>query len=174
MEYLEVRLDDARFALPAEAVVEVLRAAALARVGQHPFWDGVLNLRGKPVPILDLRAVLGFSRSPLDPSQYFVVLEHGQERFGVRVDAVNALTGLRPADERGEELQAACPVAARYLLGGDSVIPLLSVCALWEALHGSGAEGTGPAGARAVAGRSDAMNVDRGGHADASKEEQRK
>ncbi len=168
MEYLEVRLDDVRFALPAGAVAEVLRAAALTRVGRNACWDGVLNLRGEPVPILDLRSVLGLPSRPLCPSQYFVILEWAQQRFGIRVDAVDALAGLTPTDDRVAELRVACPVAERYLVGGESVIPLLSVRALHDALYRSAT----PEPPAAVTGRDETVDARRGGRADASEGEQ--
>ena len=65
--YLTFRVDDRSYALPAEAVTEVIRTPPVARVPQGP--EGLLglaNLRGAILPVASLRGLLEDAGSSLD------------------------------------------------------------------------------------------------------------
>ncbi len=80
-------LEGLRLALPAPRVVEVLRAAALAPLPSAPAAvTGLLDLRGVPVPVLDLRGKLGLPARVLHPSEHFVLLRALGRTLAVRVD----------------------------------------------------------------------------------------
>jgi purine-binding chemotaxis protein CheW len=59
-QWVVFRLEAGQYALPLEHVVEVLRMVAIRPVPEGPAWlAGVINLRGRMLPIMDLRARLG-------------------------------------------------------------------------------------------------------------------
>lgn len=85
--FLLATLDGLRLALPADAVDQVLPAAAYAPLPTAPpVILGVLDLRGRPLPLLDLRSRLG--RPPRDPwpSDHVVVCRVADRRVGVWLD----------------------------------------------------------------------------------------
>jgi purine-binding chemotaxis protein CheW len=54
------RLQDRQYAFPLATVEEVLRMVAITEVPESPDWiAGVINLRGRTVPVVDLRTRLG-------------------------------------------------------------------------------------------------------------------
>ena len=62
----------------------------VTRVPNAPeFVDGVINLRGKVIPIIDLRRRFGMERREHDKSTRVVVVELGGKIVGFVVDAVS-------------------------------------------------------------------------------------
>jgi purine-binding chemotaxis protein CheW len=77
-------------AFPVACVEEIVRAVALASVPSAPqIIEGILNLRGRLVPVIDVRARLGFSPRAIDPADFLVVLSLGSRRVAVRVDSAD-------------------------------------------------------------------------------------
>jgi purine-binding chemotaxis protein CheW len=61
-QYLSFNLDDEVFALDISKVREVLEYTTVTKVPQTPaFMQGVINLRGSVVPVIDMRLKFGMS-----------------------------------------------------------------------------------------------------------------
>lgn len=104
-----------RFALPTAHVREMTRAAAVARVpGAPSLVDGVLNLRGTIVPVLDVRQRFGLEPCPLEPDQHFIVAQAGPRLVALRVDRV---TDLVEVDAAVIEAASRSTPAADYVAG---------------------------------------------------------
>jgi len=105
MDALLVEMAGQRWALPAGRVREVLRAAALTGVPQAPAaLLGLLQLRGEPVPVLDLGARVGLGARPLAARDHIVVVETSEGRtVGLRVDRPLELASLTASDRRPAE-----------------------------------------------------------------------
>jgi purine-binding chemotaxis protein CheW len=63
---------------------------------------GVINLRGKIIPVVDLRTTLGMTETPLDERTCFIVVDvvraSHPAQMGVLVDAVSDVFSLKPSD----------------------------------------------------------------------------
>jgi purine-binding chemotaxis protein CheW len=95
-----LRLGGHEYALPLGCVVEVVRMAALAPVpdaAAHVL--GLLDLRGRVVPVLDLRRRLGLPPAEPGLSTPICVVEAGGG-FGLVADAVTDVRPLLGAVER--------------------------------------------------------------------------
>lgn len=89
-EVLVFGLASVRAALPLAAVDRVVRAAALVPLAGAPaVVEGLLDLRGAPVPVVEGRLALGLPRRPLGASDHLVVVAAGPRRFALRVDGVH-------------------------------------------------------------------------------------
>ena len=85
-----------RLALPAGDVAEVIRPPALVRVPlAPPGMAGVVNLRGRVVPVLALAALLGKPEAGWSGTSRIVIIGLGSP-IGLIVDAVSALV---PAED---------------------------------------------------------------------------
>ena len=92
MDVLVFELHHNRYALPAAAIIEIDRAVAITPVAGAPrAVEGVFNLRGTIVPVVDVRARFGLEPRPLDPSQHFVIVRVGARPVALRVDRADAL-----------------------------------------------------------------------------------
>ena len=96
-----LRLGSSRFAVPMDSVAEVVGVPRLTRMPSSPLWlAGVANWRGRVLPVLDLRVLVGVDVTPLASSARLVVLAQGPLEAGVLADAVPGLV------TRGDELEA--------------------------------------------------------------------
>jgi purine-binding chemotaxis protein CheW len=84
------RIATEEYCLSVDAVQEIIRVPeALIRVPKAlPFVEGMVNLRGTVLPVIDLRAKLGLARSERDDLQRIVVVIADGVRTGFVVDAV--------------------------------------------------------------------------------------
>jgi purine-binding chemotaxis protein CheW len=120
-EVLSVRLGGDRFGLPVADVAEIIRPRAITRVPHgHASLLGVLNLRGRVLPVVSLAALLGRPLAAATAAARVVVLDRGAP-VGVWVDSVVSLShdsAARPVDmdallHREFAMQAPRPRAER-------------------------------------------------------------
>jgi purine-binding chemotaxis protein CheW len=127
-----VRLGSGKFAIELASVAEVGRTPAITRVPGLPLWlAGVANWRGRILPILDLRSLLGADTAPVDAKGRLVVLTGGAIVAGMVVDAVDGTTSLADA----AAFPSAGAIGGSTLLSGqlpreDGPIALLDVGAV--------------------------------------------
>jgi purine-binding chemotaxis protein CheW len=90
-KFLVFRLGQDEFGLPVEAVVEVARAPErVTRVPKAPkFLEGVINLRGAVVPVIDQRQRFDMPRLEQGDGRPLVVVQTGRHRAGLIVDSVS-------------------------------------------------------------------------------------
>lgn len=124
-----LRLGDREYGLAAEVVVQVLRMVAIRPVPESPPWiAGVVNLRGRTTPMVDLRGRLGLPARAPGPADHIVVVRSGDAALGLIVDAV--LEVLEVGDGEVEPpADAAGPsgVIAAVARAGDRLILVLDV-----------------------------------------------
>ncbi len=93
--WVEFRLASDLFALPVAQVTEILRVRGVTPVPHPPFpVIGVVNLRGRAVPLLDLRARLALPTPAPDADSRIVLVESQERRIGLLVDAVERVAQL--------------------------------------------------------------------------------
>jgi purine-binding chemotaxis protein CheW len=111
-----VRLGSGRFAISLGSVEEVGRVPAVSRVPGMPGWvAGVANWRGRILPILDLRTLLGAVQAPLGSAARLLVLTAEGVSVGFLVDAVE---GTAVVAASAEPFPAALSGSAAGLLAG--------------------------------------------------------
>lgn len=122
---LVFHLDDVRYALPVHDVAELLPAVTSVPVaGAPPVVEGLLNVRGELVPLLDLRRRLGLPARPVHPDDHIVVCSTGRRRVAVRVDRAEELIDCTsPAEPPDFPIDDSCLGGVRRLPDG-----ILLVC----------------------------------------------
>ncbi|MDR7440346.1 MAG: chemotaxis protein CheW [Armatimonadota bacterium] len=126
-----VRLDRERYGFAIEHVHEIIRMQEVTRVPRAPeFVEGVINLRGQVIPVLDLRRRFGLPPGERDGTTRIVVVEMNGNRVGVVVDAVlEVLRVPQSSVVPPEDMLATSQVA--FLRGvakhGDGLILLLDL-----------------------------------------------
>jgi len=98
--YLVFGLGGESYAVPVERAAEVIESAKVTRLpasGQS--YQGIINLRGKGIPLVDLRSELGLVSSVPEALSPIIVLElpagDGSSRLvGARVDSVREVLEL--------------------------------------------------------------------------------
>jgi purine-binding chemotaxis protein CheW len=78
------------FGLDIQSIQEINRMVEITRVPNSPeFVSGVINLRGKVIPIIDLRKRFGFPPKESDRNTRIIVVELGSMVVGFVVDSVS-------------------------------------------------------------------------------------
>jgi len=95
-QFIVFRLGDQEYGLPIASVDEIARMPErLARIPKAPaFVDGVMNLRGAVVPIIDLRRRFNISSERSAGSNRILVLSLGAGKTGFVVDAVSEVSRI--------------------------------------------------------------------------------
>lgn len=90
LQLVSFHVGDEEFGLDILRVQEIIRIQPLTRVPNLPdYIDGVINLRGKVIPVIGLRKRLGLDRQSADKRTRIVVVDvHGQI-LGFVVDSVS-------------------------------------------------------------------------------------
>ena len=71
-------------------VQEINRMSQVTKVPNSPdFVDGVINLRGRVIPVIDLRLRLGMPKKEPDKNTRIIVMEVSGKTVGFIVDSVN-------------------------------------------------------------------------------------
>jgi len=94
-ELVAFRIDAEEFAVDIASVHEINRITEITRIPNAPSHvQGVINLRGKIVPVVNLRKMLGFERKDVDAQSRIIVVEIGGMVFGFLVDSVSEVVRL--------------------------------------------------------------------------------
>src|SRR5579859_1448251 len=79
-------------------VHEIIRLQTITRVPRAPsFVEGVINLRGKVIPVVDLRRRFGLPTAEHSRASRIVVVEIGDQVVGIVVDAVSEVLRVNSA-----------------------------------------------------------------------------
>jgi purine-binding chemotaxis protein CheW len=88
-----------RFALPIEDVQEIVRAVTITRLPKAPaIVEGVINVRGRIVPLLDIRSRFRLGSRTPRPTDHFVLASAAGRKVAVRVDAAEEFVDIPTND----------------------------------------------------------------------------
>lgn len=95
--YLTFNVGGEEYALPVMHVTEIIRLQHISEVPDMPdCFRGVINLRGKVIPIMDVRSRFRLAARDYDDRTVVVVLEIEESAVGLVVDAVSEVTEILP------------------------------------------------------------------------------
>ncbi|MCB1324230.1 MAG: purine-binding chemotaxis protein CheW [Spirochaetales bacterium] len=117
-KYLTFLISEEEYGMPVSQVVEIIRVSELVRIPHaHDYFEGLMNFRGRPLPVLSLARRLGMEDSP-EPAEgrrAIVIQIHGR-RLGLVVDQVRQVVSFPP-----EQIDPGPPSlkgqSSRYVLG---------------------------------------------------------
>jgi purine-binding chemotaxis protein CheW len=89
-ELISFRIGEQEFCVDIMAVREIRGWTPATPLPQSPpFINGVINLRGAVLPIMDLAARLGFATAVTSARSVIIVVKVGERMIGLLVDAVS-------------------------------------------------------------------------------------
>lgn len=87
--------NDDFFGIPIDRVREIVRVPEVTAVPESPdFYKGVINLRGRIVPVIDMSRRLGKTPSGEGKANRILVLELGGGLAGLLVDSVSEIVKM--------------------------------------------------------------------------------
>jgi purine-binding chemotaxis protein CheW len=123
------------YGLPTADVREIVRAVAVTPLPGAPrVIEGVVDVRGGLMPVLDVRARFGLSPRPLDPSDHFIVASAGARAVILHVDRA---THIALVDEASIQSRDPLGPGAAWFAGlaqtGDGLLLIHDVAAFLSA-----------------------------------------
>ncbi len=90
LQLVSFNIGEEEFGVDILKVQEINRMVDITRVPNAPdYVEGVINLRGKVIPIIDLRHRLNMTQKEVDKDTRIIVVELENKIIGFIVDAVN-------------------------------------------------------------------------------------
>ena len=98
--YLTFLLGEEEYGIPITMVREIIGMLPITPVPSSPAeMDGVINLRGKVIPVMSARRRFGLPPSDPHPHNVILVVEGGPEGvLGLAVDQVKEVVAFGPGD----------------------------------------------------------------------------
>ena len=120
-KYLTFALGAEEYALPVLKVREIINLLDITPVPQVPAHvKGVINLRGKVIPVVDLRLKFGFAEQQYAERTCVIVVEvaiaNGYVMTGIVVDAVSDVLNIA-AEDIEETPEFGPSIATDYMTG---------------------------------------------------------
>ncbi len=120
-----------RYIFRIERIQEIVIPCGITRIPEVPdYVEGVSNLRGTIIPIINLRMLFGLERREVDAETRTIVLNVGSRTMGCTVDAVARVLRV-PADaiEPAPDMVAgtSCRSIEGFARVGDEILILLDV-----------------------------------------------
>jgi len=133
-KHLTFQLGGEDYGIPIAAVIEILGIQPITDLPEVPHWvRGVVNLRGRVVPVMDVRLRFGMPERAYDDRTCIVVASMNGENVGLIVDAVREVVSI-PPDKVTPPPSVGSSQANQYIHGlgmlGDRVVILLDAARL--------------------------------------------
>lgn len=107
IQLVSFKLDEEEYGVDVLKVREIIRMPGITRVPNTPHYVvGVINLRGKVIPIMSIRRRFGLSEVESDKSTRIMVMDVDGELMGFIVDSVSEVIRVSQ-----HEIQPPPPVA---------------------------------------------------------------
>ena len=117
LELLEFRLAGERYAVETRFVTEVQPLRDLTPLpGTPAFVRGIVNLRGRILPVYDLKKFFALPEQGLTDLHRIVVVDGGEFEIGLLADVVIGVSSLSPA-RLTPPLPTLSEIATEYLKG---------------------------------------------------------
>jgi len=130
VQLLGFRLDDQEYALDVGEVVQVVRMVATTRAPKAPeVVEGMINLRGRVIPVINLRKRFSLPPKPLSLDDHLLIAQTDGRVMALLVDVVSEVLNipastLDSAEEVGPQLSEFLSAVAKL---GDRLVLILDL-----------------------------------------------
>ena len=117
LQVVSFALRSEEYGVDIAQVQEINRMVTVTHVPQAAqFMEGVINLRGRLIPIIDLRTRFGMERAERTKNTRIVVTEIGSKRLGMVVDSVSEVLRI-PVEQIEDAPDLVAGVDSEYIRG---------------------------------------------------------
>ena len=115
-KHLIFAVDDLKIGIDANQVVEIMNVYTATYLPMMPdYIQGIFNMRGQIIPIMDIRLRLG---KPLAEEGILIVIDYNNNQLGIQVDSVDLMLDI--------PLESIVPIpsqSAQKLVSGMCTLP---------------------------------------------------
>lgn len=116
-QVVSFRLATEEYGVDISQVQEIIRMVEITHVPRAPrFMEGVINLRGQLIPIIDLRTRFGMTRADHSKSTRIIVTDIGTKRVGMVVDSVSEVLNI-PVENVEDAPEMIAGIGTEYIQG---------------------------------------------------------
>ena len=127
IQVVSFHLGSEEYGVDISQVQEIIRMVEITHVPRAPrFMEGVINLRGQLIPIIDLRTRFSMPRTEHTKSTRIVVTEIGSKKVGIIVDAVSEVINI-PIEQVEDAPDMIAGVGTEYIQGVGKVADRLII-----------------------------------------------
>jgi purine-binding chemotaxis protein CheW len=117
LQVVSFKLHKEEYAIEITKAKEIILLEGITKVPQMPdFIEGIINLRGEVIPVLDLRKRLQLHCTEMGEHTRIVVVRMGTRIMGLIVDSVSQVMKI-PKSEIKEPPETIAGLAGDYLIG---------------------------------------------------------
>jgi purine-binding chemotaxis protein CheW len=117
LQFVVFKIGKELFGVGIDSIREIVRVPEVTEVPDAPhFLDGVINLRGRIVPVVDLRRRLRIQHADKTKATRVLITENSGSMVGLLVDAASEVIRIQPdaVDEPPEMISA---IGVEYITG---------------------------------------------------------
>ncbi|MCI0475294.1 MAG: chemotaxis protein CheW [Anaerolineales bacterium] len=133
VQFLAFKMDDREYALNLKNVVQIIRMISITRAPQTPdSVEGMFNLRGRNIPVVDVRKECGLPTRPCGLNTPLVIARSNGHVMALTVDAVSDVLTL-PITNIEPRAPVAPELAHVWAIGkvADRALFILDPSTLW-------------------------------------------
>nr|WP_035271112.1 chemotaxis protein CheW [Desulfonatronum thiodismutans] len=141
LQLVTFHIGEEEFGVEILKVQEIIRMMGITRVPKAPdFVEGVINLRGKVIPIIDLRTRFGMAAQDHDKHTRIIVIEINSVIIGFVVDSVSEVLRI-PADTVEPPPPIISGIESEYIRGVGKLADRLLILLDLDSLLSKGEQG---------------------------------
>jgi purine-binding chemotaxis protein CheW len=96
-KYVVFQIGEGNYSIPLEEVSQIIRYENVTDVPTAPaFVDGVINVGGDVIPVVNLRTRFALERGKLTRKNRVIIVQKQDVRYGILVDSVREILDLDP------------------------------------------------------------------------------
>jgi purine-binding chemotaxis protein CheW len=90
LQLVTFKIGNEEFGINILLVQEIIKMLQITKIPNTPeYVEGIINLRGKIIPVVDLRSRLGMNKKDMNKDSRVIVVEVDNKTIGFIVDSVN-------------------------------------------------------------------------------------
>lgn len=94
MQYIGFTMNNNEYTIPILKVQEIINLPPLTKMPQAPYYiEGITNLRGRIIPVVNLKKLVGLNGGDL-VGERVIVVTSGRVTFGVLVDSITGVVNI--------------------------------------------------------------------------------
>ena len=115
--YVAFSVGQGKYAIPLDYVIQIVRYEKIVNVPKAPrFVEGVLNLRGDVIPIINMRERFGLSKIEPVKNMRIIVLRLETRTYGLLVDDVRELISIEDSTVQ-KDVTSVFGIQAEFISG---------------------------------------------------------
>lgn len=116
-QFVGFRLGGEDYAIAITKIQEIIVMKPITRIPQVPsFIEGLINLRGSVIPIVNLRTLFGLERRDLDDETRTIIVNVGERTIGYIVDEVTQV--MRIASDQIQDAPVSITAGSKQHIAG--------------------------------------------------------